>query len=61
MEKRKMQQDVESGNEILTCMLKVGKMNFTKGYPKSDPSLKLPNQKKKCTITSNKKLIIGIK
>ena len=48
MEKRKRQQDVESGGEILTYMQKVGKNDFYQRIPKSDPSPKrLPNQKEK--------------
>jgi hypothetical protein len=34
MEKRKRQQDAESGNEILTYMQKVGKNDFYQRIPK---------------------------
>jgi hypothetical protein len=62
IEKRKRQQDVESGGEILTYMQKFGKNDFYQRTFKSDPSpKKLPNQKKKCIVTSNKKLENGIK
>jgi hypothetical protein len=43
-------------------MQKFGKKaTFTKGYPKSDTSQKLPNQKKKSIETTIKKLKSGIK
>jgi hypothetical protein len=62
MEKWKRQQDAESGGGILTYMQKVGKNDFYQRTFKSDPSpKKLPNQKEKCIVTSNKKLKNQIK
>jgi hypothetical protein len=57
MEKRKIQRDAESGNEILTYMQKVGKNDFYQRIPKNvTHPKKLPNRKKKSTETTNRKL-----
>ena len=62
MAKQKRQQDAESGGGILTYMQKVGKNEFYQRTFKSDPyPQKLPNQKAKCIVTSNKKLKNRIK
>jgi hypothetical protein len=47
MEKKKIQRDANSGNEILTYIQNLEKMTFTKGYQKSDPSQKFTKPKEK--------------
>jgi len=60
--KKKRQQDVESGDEILTYVQKFGKNEFYQRILKSDPSPQnYQTKRKRGTITFNKKLRIGIK
>ena len=61
MEKRKWKKYVESENETLTYMQKVGKNDFLPTDTKSDPSPKGYQTKRKCIIKSNKELRIRTK
>jgi hypothetical protein len=61
MAKRKLQQDAESGGEILTYMQKVGKMTFDQRTLNVTHLPKSHQTKKMCIITSHKKFENKIK